>query len=122
MWMLVGGLALFFASHLIPTLPKLRVRLVGRIGSGPYRGLFALASLAALVLIVWGYGQMQGLGRGNPQLWVPPSWTRHVTMLVMFPAIILLIAAYIPSRIHNAVRNSRSAHLSRCRAMTLRKR
>jgi uncharacterized membrane protein len=105
MWMLVGGLALFLTVHLIPTLPKLRVRLVGRIGSGPYRGLFALASLAALVLIVWGYGQMQGLGRGNPQLWVPPSWTRHVTMLVMIPAIILLVAAYIPSRIHNAVRH-----------------
>ena len=29
MGMLVGGLALFFAAHLIPTLPKLRVRLVG---------------------------------------------------------------------------------------------
>ena len=46
MWMLVGGLALFFATHLIPTLPQLRVRPVGRMGSGPYRGLFALASLA----------------------------------------------------------------------------
>ena len=103
MWMLVGGLALFFGAHLIPTLPELRARLVGTIGSRPYSGLFALVSLAALVLIMLGYGQMQGLGRGNPQLWVPPSWTKHVTMLLMVPAMILLVAAYVPSRIRTAV-------------------
>lgn len=105
MWMLIGGLVLFFAVHLIPTLPELRTRLMGMTGSRPYSGLFALASLVALVLVVWGYGHMQGLGRGNPQLWVPPPWTRHVTMLLMVPALILLVAAYVPSRIRTAVRN-----------------
>jgi len=105
MWMLLGGLALFFAAHLVPTLPKLRARLVGMIGSGAYSGLFALVSLVAVVLIVLGYGQMQGLGRGNPQLWVSPSWTRHATMLLMVPAMILLVAAYVPSRIRTAVRH-----------------
>jgi uncharacterized membrane protein len=104
MWMLVGGLALFFAAHLIPTRPQLRARLVARIGSGPYSGLFALVSLVALVLIVIGYGQMQGLGRENPQLWVPPPWTRHLTMLLMIPALVLLVAAYVPSRIRTALR------------------
>src|SRR5262245_35428386 len=105
MWMLVGGLALFFAAHFVPTRPQLRARLIGRVGSGPYSGLFALVSLVALVLIVMGYGQMQGLARGNPQLWVPPSWTRHLAMLLMVPALILLVAAYIPSRIRTAVRH-----------------
>ena len=105
MWTLVVGLALFFGAHLIPTLPELRARLVGTIGSRPYSGLFALVSLAALVLIMLGYGQMQGLGRGNPQLWVPPSWTKHVTMLLMVPAMILLVAAYVPSGICTAVRH-----------------
>ena len=103
MWMLIGGLVLFFAVHLVPTRPELRARIVGRIGSGPYMGLFALMSLVALVLIVLGYGQMQGLGRGNPQLWVPPAWTRHATMLLMLPAAILLVAAYVPSRIRSKV-------------------
>jgi uncharacterized membrane protein len=73
MWMLVAGLALFFAAHLVPTRPQLRAHLVRWVGPGPYSGLFALVSLAALVLIVMGYGQMRGLGRENPQLWVPPS-------------------------------------------------
>src|SRR5262245_41422068 len=103
MWKLIGGLALFFAAHLIPTRPQLRTRLVDSVGSGLYSGLFALVSLAALALIVMGYGQMHGLGRENPQLWVPPSWTRHLTMLLMIPALILLVAAYVPSRIRAAL-------------------
>jgi uncharacterized membrane protein len=105
MWMLLAGLLLFFAVHLVPTRPPLRAGVVGRIGSGPYMGLFTLLSLAALALIVLGYGQMQGLGRGNPQVWVPPAWTRHLTMLLMLPALILLVAAYVPSRIRSAVRH-----------------
>ena len=55
------------------------------------------------MLIVLGYGHMQGLGRGNPQLWVPPVWIKHVVFLLMIPAIILLVAAYVPSRIRSAV-------------------
>jgi uncharacterized membrane protein len=105
MWMLIGGLALFFAAHLVPTRPQLRAHLVRWVGSGPYSGLFALVSLAALVLIVMGYGEMRGLGRENPQLWVPPSWTRHLTMLLMIPAMVLLVAAYVPSRIRTALRH-----------------
>ena len=105
MLMLIGGLALFFAVHLVPTLPKLRLRLVGSIGAAPYSGVFSLVSLLALVLIVWGYGRMQGLARGNPELWMPAPWAKHVTMLLMFPAIILLVAAYVPSRIRRLVRH-----------------
>jgi len=103
MWMLIGGLLLFFAVHLIPTRPALRAQLVGSIGRGPYLGLFGVLSLASLALIVLGYGQMQGLGRGNPQIWIPPAWTRHLTMLLMLPALILLVAAFLPSRIRTAV-------------------
>jgi len=78
MALLVAGLALFIVVHLVPTRPSLRVGLVGTLGPGIYRGLFALVSIAGLVLIVLGYGHMQGLGRGNPQLWVPPVWIKHV--------------------------------------------
>jgi len=105
MWILIVGLALFFAVHLVPTFPAVRARLVAITGARPYSALFALASAVGLVLIVLGYGKMQGLGRGNPQLWVPPSWARHVTMLLMLPALILLAAAYIPSRIRTATRH-----------------
>lgn len=103
--MLIVGLALFFGVHLVPSVPELRARLVAIAGVRPYRGLFALVSALGLVLIVLGYGSMQGLGRGNPQLWVPPAWAKHLTMLLMLPALILLVAAYIPSRLRTAVRH-----------------
>ena len=103
MALLIGGLALFILAHLVPTLPPLRAGLVGRLGPGPYKGLFSLVSAAGLVLIVLGYGHMQGLGRGNPELWTPPVWIKHVVFLLMIPAMILLVAAYVPSRIRSAV-------------------
>jgi uncharacterized membrane protein len=103
MALLVGGLALFIVVHLVPTRPALRAELVGRLGPGLYRGLFSLASIAGLVLIVLGYSHTQGLGRGNPQLWVPPVWIKHVVFALMIPAMVLLVAAYVPSRIRSAV-------------------
>lgn len=103
MWLLLVGLGLFFVAHLVPTRPDLRARLVARFGAGRYSGLFSVVSLVALAMIVWGYGRMQGLARGNPQVWDPPAWSKHVTMLLMVPALILLVAAYVPSRIRNAI-------------------
>jgi uncharacterized membrane protein len=112
MAMLVCGLALFFIVHLVPMLPSLRAGLVERLGAGTYRGLFSVVSIAGLVLIVLGYGQMQGLGRGNPELWTPPTWIKHVVLLLMIPALILLVAAYVPSRIRTAVRHPMLAALA----------
>jgi len=103
MTLLIGGLLLFIGVHLVPTQPALRGALIGRIGEGAYKGAFSLLSAIGLVLLVFGYGHMQGLGRGNPQLWVPPIWTRHLAFLLMVPAMILLVAAYVPSRIRSAV-------------------
>jgi uncharacterized membrane protein len=105
MALLIGGLILFIGVHLVPTRPALRSALVDRIGEGAYKGLFSLVSAVGLVLLVFGYGQMQGLGRGNPQLWIPAAWSKHLAFLLMLPAMILLVAAYVPSRIRTAVRH-----------------
>jgi len=105
MTLLVSGLALFFLVHMVPTRPLVRAGLVDALGARIYRALFAILAAAGLVLIVLGYGAMQGLGRGNPQLWVPPPWIKHVVFLLMIPAIILLVAAFVPSRIRTAVRH-----------------
>ena len=112
MALLIGGLALFLVVHLLPTLPAVRAELIKRLGAGLYRGLFSLASIVGLVAIVFGYGQMQGLGRGNPELWAPPAWIKHVVLLLMIPAVILLVAAFVPSRIRSAVRHPMLAALA----------
>jgi uncharacterized membrane protein len=51
-----------------------------------------------------GYAQ-QGHRARQPATVGTASWTKHVTMLLMVPAMILLVAAYVPSRIRTAMRH-----------------
>lgn len=105
MLLLVLGLVLFFAIHLVPTQPELRRGFVARFGEGAYKGAFSLVSFAGLMLIVYGYHKLQVMPGKNPDLWYPPVWTRHVAATLMMPAIVLLVAAYVPSRIRDAAKH-----------------
>jgi uncharacterized membrane protein len=103
MLLLILGLALFFAVHLVPAAPELRKGLAHRFGEGPYKIVFSLLSLVGFALIVIGYGKLQAMPGKNPLLWYPPAWTKHSAFTLMLPAMILLVAAYVPSRIRTAV-------------------
>ncbi len=105
MLLLVVGLVLFFLIHLVPTAPDLRRGLVERFGEPAYKIAFSIVSLAAFALIVYGYGKLAATPGKNPEIWSPPQAMRHAAMLLMLPAFILLVAAYIPSRIRTAVRH-----------------
>lgn len=105
MLLLVIGLLLFFAVHLVPTSPGLRQGLAERFGENAYKIAFSVLSLIGFVLIVLGYHKLQLMPGKNPVLWDPPSWTRHVAFLLMLPAMILLIAAFVPSRIRAAAKH-----------------
>lgn len=105
MMVLIVGLILFLGVHLVPTQPELRDGLKARIGEGPYKILFSLLSLAGLVVIVLGYHKLQLHPGKNPILWEPPVWTRHIAVALMLPAIILLVASLVPSRIRTATRH-----------------
>ena len=99
------GLLLFFAVHLVPTSPSLRDGLVERFGAQAYKIGYSALALIGLVLIVVGYHKLQLMPGKNPVLWDPPSWTRHIAFLLMLPAIILLVAAFIPSRIRTKAKH-----------------
>ena len=103
MLLLVLGLTLFLGVHLVPTHPALRNDLRVRFGTTPYRMGFTVVSLIGFALIVYGYGKVQMLLGKNPQLWMPPVWTKHIAWLLMLPSLILLAASNIPSRIRSAV-------------------
>lgn len=105
MMVLIVGLILFLGVHLIPTQPELRDGLKERIGEGPYKILFSLLSLVGLVVIVLGFHKLQLHPGKNPILWEPPVWTRHLAVALMLPAMILLVASLIPSRIRTATRH-----------------
>ena len=103
MALLLFGLVVFFAIHTVPMLPAFRAAVLARTGRGAYMGLFSLISLLGLILIVIGYGELRTQGAANPELWVPPSWTRHLAFLLMLFSFVLFTAAYVPSRIRDAV-------------------
>ena len=94
MTLLILGLVLFLGVHSVRVFADgWRGAVRARLGEGIYKGLYTLASVAGLVLIVWGYG----LARQQPVLlWLPPVWTRHLAALLTVPAFILLVAAYVP--------------------------
>jgi uncharacterized membrane protein len=95
---LLIGLALLLGAHTFVTLRAERAALVVRLGESTYKTLFALVSLVGLVLIVWGFAQYRATGWVN--VWYPPAWTRHVTVALMWPAFILVVASYSRGRIY----------------------
>lgn len=105
MLLLVIGLLVFLGIHLLPTASELRTGLVARFGGGTYKAVFSLISLVGLVMIVLGYHKLQVMTGKNVQLWDPPTWTRHVTFLLMLPAIVFLVASQIPSRIRTTLKH-----------------
>ena len=102
---LILGLAMFFSIHIVPMAPAVREWARALLSVRVYLLVFSLVSALALILIVIGYGQVRWHVRLDPELWAPPIWLRHVTMLLMLPAMILLVAAYVPSRIRTAVQH-----------------
>ena len=94
MTLLIAGIVVFLGLHLLPTLPGLREKLVSRFGENAYKALFSLVSVAAFVLLVYGFAKAPVI-----QVWSPPAWTHWVAIVLMLPAFIFLVAAYVPGRI-----------------------
>lgn len=105
MLILVLGIALFLAVHLVPTSPALRSGLAERFGEGPYKIGFSVLALIGFALIVIGFHKLQINPGKNPVLWDPPAWTRHIAFLLMIPAMILIVAPFVPSRIRTAAKH-----------------
>ena len=98
---MILGLALWWASHLFPIyLPGPRTAAITRLGEGPYKGLFALVSLGAVVLMVIGYRQADFVA-----VWAPPAWTIHLNNLLMLLAIFLMGAKQAKSGVRHFVRH-----------------
>jgi len=100
---MILGLAAFLGGHAVATFRAERAAMVARIGEGPYKGLFALVALAGIILVSYGFGQYRDAGL--IELWHPPSWTRHVTVALMWPAVICVVAAYIRGDIQRVLKH-----------------
>ncbi len=97
------GLVIFLGAHVFVTMRHRRAALIKTLGAGPYRGLFSLVSLVGLVLA--GYGFARYRAEGLIVLWYPPAWTRHIVVALMWPASIMVVAAYIRGHIARVLKH-----------------
>ena len=100
---MIAGLVLFLGTHTLTTMRDLRTRLIASMGEGGYKAGYALASLAGLVLIVWGFAHYRATGWID--VWSPPKTLKHINVALMLPAFILVVASYIRGRIYTTVKH-----------------
>jgi uncharacterized membrane protein len=94
---LVLGLVVFLVGHVVPRFGGIRENLVARWGQGAYRGLHSVLSLLGLGLIIYGYGAYRA--QGYIPLWAVPRFFNHIAILLLWPAMILIAAAWLPGTI-----------------------
>jgi uncharacterized membrane protein len=97
------GLVVFLGAHVFVSMRDERAALISKLGMGPYRGLFSLVSIVGLVLICYGFATYRAAGL--IPVWYPPLWTHHLVEALMWPASIMVAAAYIPGNIKRVLKH-----------------
>lgn len=97
---LLSGIFIFFAVHLLPGFVNVRNKLISNLGEGPYKGLYSLTALSGLVLIIYGKSKAEYLS-----IWEPPLWSKHVVILTMLISFYFLVAADMKSNIKRFIRH-----------------
>lgn len=101
MILLVIGVLLWSFVHMLPNVGRpVRGALVGVVGEDPYKGLFSLAIVGSVVLMVFGW-------RGTPAspVYVPPAFTVGVADGLMFVALLLFLASALPTNWKRVLRH-----------------
>jgi uncharacterized membrane protein len=100
---MILGLVLFLGVHTLTTQRGLRARVIASSGEGGYKIGYSLVSALGLVLIVWGFAHYRATGMW--EIWTPPTALKHLTVALMLPAVILVVASYIRGRIYTRLKH-----------------
>ena len=103
MLLLIAGLILFFSPHSLAIVaPYWRERMLLFVGTGTWKGVYALISVFGLILMLVGYAHAR---QAPVVLYVPPGWLRYVTFVLMLPVFPLLLATYLPGAIQTKAKH-----------------
>jgi uncharacterized membrane protein len=106
---MILGLLLFFGVHTITIRRQWRAQLIGAWGEGGYKIGYALVSAVGLALIVWGFADYRTHGMIDVwEKWASPAvlkMLKHVTVGLMLPAVIMVVASYIRGRIYATLKH-----------------
>jgi len=85
------GLILFLGFHLVRVVaPGVRQGLIASMGVNGFRAAYSIATLLSLGLLIYGFGLAR---QETGVLYDPPVGLRHLTLLLMLIASIVLAAA-----------------------------
>lgn len=94
MFLLILGLIVFLGTHSVRIVADpWRSAQIGRIGPGAWKGLYTIASIVGLTMIVIGYGAAR---KAPIVLYSPPLWMHGVAAVLTLAAFVLIAAAYVP--------------------------
>jgi uncharacterized membrane protein len=103
MLLLIAGLILFFGVHsLAIAAPYWREQMLLFVGTGTWKGLYALLSGIGFILMLVGYAHAR---QAPLVLYLPPGGLRYLTFVLMLPVFPLLLAAYLPGAIQARARH-----------------
>jgi uncharacterized membrane protein len=100
---MILGLILFLGVHTLTTQRELRAGVVASMGESGYKIAYALVSVAGLALVTWGFANYRATGWID--VWNPPTAFKHITVALMLPAVILVVASYIRGRIYTTLKH-----------------
>jgi uncharacterized membrane protein len=96
MTLLIAGLVLFIATHLVrPFAPGLRNAGIAALGKPGWMAVHGIVSLASLALIVYGF--IDARENGGQMLYFPPTFMAHIALTLMLIASICLVAGFLPA-------------------------
>ncbi len=98
---LIIGVVLFSFTHLYPAIfVTNRQAAIGKIGAGPYKGIYSLLILISLILIVIGWRISEAT-----YIFKPTDWDYRIALILMYPALFLFISARAGSNISRIIRH-----------------
>lgn len=106
---MILGLALFLGVHTLPAQRELRGRAIASMGDGGYKLAYAVVSVVGIAMIAWGFAHYRAAGMID--VWeglVPPKGLvvlKHITLALMLPAVILVVAAFLRGHIYTTLKH-----------------
>ena len=100
MSLLILGMVIFWAVHLIPTFVELRQKLIGWKGEAIYKICYSLVAALGLTLIIAGKATAVYV-----PIWEVPPGANYLTLAAMLPAVILITATYLPTNLKRFIRH-----------------
>ena len=88
---LILGLVIFLGGHIVTRFSSLRAGLIARLGENVFKGLYSLVAIMGIAMIAHGFSVYRAAG--YIPLWEPPKAMKHIAVLLVWLAMILLAAS-----------------------------